>query len=89
MDMPSVAACKPVSLLLTSSSAFFKAERNASLLLPPILAQACSPVPANCTATMTTIATALADQSNCGADLALGQPSVQIAYDGLKRVAVL
>ena len=92
-QLPVIAACRPLSLLLTSSSGFFAAESNTSTLTP-IIEASCN-APSNCTTSMAALANALRlpqkcasphdlpDARSCGQDLANGQPAAQLALDGL------
>lgn len=74
-------SCTPISLLLQNSMSFFEAERSAELL-SATLDTACQAPLAICTPVMTSLASQLMEDSNCGADFRNQQPLVLQAYNG-------
>ncbi|KAK3069549.1 hypothetical protein LTR53_012017 [Teratosphaeriaceae sp. CCFEE 6253] len=74
--------CLPLSLLLQTSAGFFAASRS-PVLLARTLDATCHVDPLLCTPLMATLAASLQQDANCGADLAMGNPTVLQAYNGL------
>lgn len=79
---PTFTACAPFSLLLTTSTAFFTAERSPYSLLPYVLDASCAADSTTCTALMDTLAREIKGTGACGADLALGNPLATEALQG-------
>ena len=79
-------SCVPVSLLLQTSAAFFRAEQDPALLRETLDA-ACDAPFAECTTYLSSIATQLISSSNCGPDYTADNPLVQRAYNGLVAYA--
>jgi len=72
--IPRSQSCAPFSLLLTTSTAFFQAQRSPRGLLPYVLNASCSALEADCSATMTQLARMIQLKSTCGRDLEMGNP---------------
>ena len=79
-------SCIPVSLLLQTSAAFFRAEQDPALIKETLDA-ACDAPFAMCSTYLTSIATALTSTANCGQDYANENPLVIRAYNGLVAYA--
>ncbi|PPJ53472.1 hypothetical protein CBER1_00419 [Cercospora berteroae] len=75
------ASCLPLSLLLQTSSGFFTASRSL-VRLTTILDSTCNVDFPTCSALMASYAQEVKQTANCGADLAMGNPSVVQAYNG-------
>ena len=83
---PTFKSCIPVSLLLQTSAAFFRAEQDPALIKETLDA-ACDAPFAMCSTYLTTLATDLTSTSNCGQDYADENPLVVRAYNGLVAYA--
>ncbi|GAA5989537.1 hypothetical protein JCM10908_000521 [Rhodotorula pacifica] len=79
---PTFQSCAPFSLLLTTSTGFFQAERSPSVLLPYVLNASCSTPLETCANLMDSLAGKIKLQNTCAKDLALGNPLVAEALDG-------
>ncbi|GAA5857468.1 hypothetical protein JCM8547_009288 [Rhodosporidiobolus lusitaniae] len=79
---PTFTACAPFSLLLTTSTAFFTAERSPYSLLPYILDASCSADTSTCTSLMDSLAVRIKQNAACGADYQRGNPLVEEALAG-------
>ena len=75
-------SCIPVSLLLQNSNSFFRAQRSFTLLTQTLDA-ACNAPMAICSRLMTSLASELISNANCGADYRQQNPLVMQAYAGL------
>ncbi|GAA5972521.1 hypothetical protein JCM8115_003150 [Rhodotorula mucilaginosa] len=87
---PTFQACAPFSLLLTTSTGFFQAERSPSSLLPHVLDASCSAASLDtCTNLMDSLARKLKLQNTCAKDLSLGNPLVAEALDGFNNYRLM
>ncbi|KAL8283322.1 hypothetical protein RQP46_005732 [Phenoliferia psychrophenolica] len=86
---PTFIACAPFSLLLSTSSAFFTAEKSPTVLLPYVLDATCAPAADTCQATMDALATEVRLESTCGKDLALGNALAVEALMGFQNYALM
>ncbi|GAA6027294.1 hypothetical protein JCM8097_002567 [Rhodosporidiobolus ruineniae] len=75
-------SCAPFSLLLTTSSAFFTAERSPYSLLPYVLDASCGADSSTCSTLMDTLARQIKQSSTCGPDLDKGNPLATEALQG-------
>jgi hypothetical protein len=80
-------SCLPLSLLLSSSSAFLQVERNITQL-SRLLDASCA-APANCTTVMGLIAEQLQSADGCASDLAAGNALAAKALVGLRAYDVM
>lgn len=74
--------CTPFSLLLQTSMSFFAASKSASAVAK-VLDSSCHVVLPACTSLMSSLASELKDDSNCGEDYRRQNPIVRQAYNGL------
>lgn len=86
---PTVLECAPFSLLLTTSSAFFTAQRSPLSLLPYVLDQSCSSSNETCQALMSTLATQIRLSNTCGPDLNKRNPLVVEALEGFQNYQMM
>ncbi|KAK4703428.1 hypothetical protein P7C70_g2793, partial [Phenoliferia sp. Uapishka_3] len=82
---PTFLACAPFSLLLSTSTAFFTAEKSPSSLLPYVLNATCTPDVDICSAKMASLATQIRLPSTCGPDLALSNALAVEALMGFQN----
>ncbi|KAM0746808.1 hypothetical protein T439DRAFT_109782 [Meredithblackwellia eburnea MCA 4105] len=82
-------ACAPFSLLLSTSSAFFTAEKSPLTLLPYVLAATCAPSIDVCRAKMSQLATQIRLQNTCGTDLAQGNALAVEALAGFQNYELM
>ncbi|GAA5977604.1 hypothetical protein JCM11641_006874 [Rhodosporidiobolus odoratus] len=75
-------SCAPFSLLLTTSTAFFTAERSPHSLLPHVLDASCSADTDTCTALMDKLTKDIKQSNTCGPDLTRGNPLAVEALQG-------
>lgn len=75
-------SCVPISLMLQNSNSFFQAERSASLLASTLTAACAAPLPV-CQPLMSSLATQLISNDNCGVDYAAQNSIVSQAHAGL------
>ncbi|GAA6048279.1 hypothetical protein JCM3770_006517 [Rhodotorula araucariae] len=81
---PTFQSCAPFSLLLTTSTGFFQAERSPYGLLPYVLNASCTAPQTECLATMSSLAHTIQLKNTCGPDLALGNPLAAEALQGFQ-----
>ncbi|KIW22747.1 uncharacterized protein PV07_11013 [Cladophialophora immunda] len=74
-------SCVPVSLLLQNSNSFFRAQRSFTLLTQTLDA-ACNAPLAICSPLLSSLASQLIDNANCGEDYKQQNPLVSQAYAG-------
>ncbi|BGP55461.1 hypothetical protein JCM8202v2_003065 [Rhodotorula sphaerocarpa] len=86
---PAFQACAPFSLLLTTSTAFFRAEKSPTTLLPHILNATCSAPLDSCAGVMDALAVKIKKPNTCGKDLELGNPLVAEALDGFNSYRLM
>ncbi|KWU43078.1 hypothetical protein RHOSPDRAFT_35337 [Rhodotorula sp. JG-1b] len=86
---PTFQACAPFSLLLTTSTGFFQAERSPTSLLPHVLDASCSAPADTCINLMDSLARKLKLQNTCAKDLSLGNPLVAEALDGFNNYRLM
>ncbi|GAA5916413.1 hypothetical protein JCM8208_000910 [Rhodotorula glutinis] len=86
---PTFQSCAPFSLLLTTSSAFFKAQRSPLGLLPYVLNASCSAPQADCASTMSNLARTIKLKNTCGPDLELGNPLATEALQGFQSYPLM
>lgn len=86
---PTFRACAPFSLLLTTSTGFFQAERAPTSLLPYVLDASCSAPLETCTGLMDSLARKIKLQNTCARDWALGNPLVTEAVDGFNNYRLM
>ncbi|GAA5943919.1 hypothetical protein JCM3775_002278 [Rhodotorula graminis] len=86
---PTFQSCAPFSLLLTTSSAFFKAQRSPLGLLPYVLNASCSAPEADCASTMSNLARTIKLKNTCGPDLELGNPLATEALQGFQSYPLM
>ncbi|GAA5845745.1 hypothetical protein JCM11251_007296 [Rhodosporidiobolus azoricus] len=79
---PTFTACAPFSLLLTTSTAFFTAERSPYGLLPHVLDVSCSADSSICAPLMDGLAKQIKDSNACGPDIEKGNPLAIEAFNG-------
>ncbi|GAA6002419.1 hypothetical protein JCM10207_001110 [Rhodosporidiobolus poonsookiae] len=79
---PTFLSCAPFSLLLTTSSGFFAAERWPYSLLPYVLDASCS---STCDSLMDELAAKIRLSNTCGPDLNLGNPLAVEALQGFRN----
>lgn len=82
-------SCAPFSLLLTTSSAFFKAERCPYSLLPFILDASCAAPIVACTNLMASLDTLIRQPGTCGPDLAAGNALATQAQMGFMNYPLM
>ncbi|ORY92654.1 hypothetical protein BCR35DRAFT_298134 [Leucosporidium creatinivorum] len=82
---PDFIACAPFSLLISTSSAFFTAERSPYSLLPYVLDASCSASNATCSNLMSQLAVKIRLSNTCGPDLSKGNPLVTEALMGFQN----
>ncbi|KAK3647210.1 hypothetical protein LTR22_013871 [Elasticomyces elasticus] len=75
-------SCLPLSLLLQTSNGFFMAAKSL-VSLTQVLEATCAADFNTCSPLMASLAQQLEQESNCGADLQMQNPTVLQAYDGL------
>ncbi|KAI5369980.1 hypothetical protein Slin15195_G008580 [Septoria linicola] len=75
------ADCLPLSLLLQTSNGFFTASRS-RVRLTTTLDSTCNVDFPRCSALMAGLAQEVKQNSNCGSDLAMGNPTAVQAYNG-------
>ncbi|GAA5899351.1 hypothetical protein JCM6882_009095 [Rhodosporidiobolus microsporus] len=80
---PTFTACAPFSLLLTTSTAFFTAERSPYGLLPYVLDASCAADTTTCASLMDRLAKQIKGSNACGPDIDKGNPLAVEALDGL------
>jgi len=76
--------CYPLSLLLETSTSFFKAMQN-SIILPSVIQEMCSADAATCSSTVDHYATEIVKNSACGRDLAKGNALAVAALNGFQN----
>ncbi|BGP15983.1 hypothetical protein JCM10213v2_003976 [Rhodosporidiobolus nylandii] len=81
-------SCAPFSLLLTTSSAFFTAERSPYSLLPYVLDASCAADAVTCTDLMDSLAKEIKQSNTCGPDLNLGNPLAIEALRGFQNYRI-
>ncbi|GAA5845950.1 hypothetical protein JCM9279_004733 [Rhodotorula babjevae] len=86
---PTFQSCAPFSLLLTTSSAFFKAQRSPLGLLPYVLNASCSAPEPECASTMATLARTIKLKNTCGPDLESGNPLATEALQGFQSYSLM
>ncbi|GAA5874160.1 hypothetical protein JCM3774_006754 [Rhodotorula dairenensis] len=86
---PTFRACAPFSLLLTTSTGFFQAERAPNSLLPYVLDAFCSAPLDTCAGLMDSLARKIKLSNTCARDLALGNPLVTEAVDGFNNYRLM
>lgn len=74
LALPHSQACAPFSLLLTTSKAFFQAERSPYGLLPYVLDASCSAPTTDCSVLMSSYARQIQLKNTCAQDLERGNP---------------
>jgi len=82
---PDFIACAPFSLLLATSSAFFKAQQSPDVLLPFVMNATCTVNQTACSAIMDDYATQIRAASTCGPDLTKRNPLVVEALSGFQN----
>lgn len=78
-------SCAPLSLLLTTSNAFFTAQRSPYSLLPFVLDASCSVDNATCSALMSQLVVNIKRPNACGPDFNKGNPLVTEAVQGFQN----
>ncbi|GJN89247.1 hypothetical protein Rhopal_002226-T1 [Rhodotorula paludigena] len=81
---PTFQACAPFSLLLTTSKAFFQAQRSPQGLLPYVLDASCSAPPTDCSTLMSSYARQIQLKNTCAQDLERGNPLAVEALEGFQ-----
>ncbi|BGP24510.1 hypothetical protein JCM10295v2_003428 [Rhodotorula toruloides] len=86
---PRFKTCAPFSLLLTTSTGFFQAERAPYGLLPYVLNASCTASQEECTGLMDSLAAKIQQQNTCGPDLAKGNPLAVEALNGFRSYRLM
>ncbi|BGP61414.1 hypothetical protein NBRC10512v2_002733 [Rhodotorula toruloides] len=86
---PTFKSCAPFSLLLTTSTGFFQAERAPYGLLPYVLNASCTASQDECTGLMDSLAAKFQLQNTCGPDLAKGNPLAIEALNGFRSYRLM
>ncbi|GAA6049018.1 hypothetical protein NBRC10513_003203 [Rhodotorula toruloides] len=86
---PTFKSCAPFSLLLTTSTGFFQAERAPYGLLPYVLNASCTASQNECTGLMDSLAAKIQLQNTCGPDLAKGNPLAIEALNGFRSYRLM
>lgn len=82
-------ACAPFSLLLSTSTAFFNAEKSPNILLPYVLDATCAPSSQVCLDKMSLLATQIRLPGTCGPDLALSNALAVEALVGFQNYELM
>lgn len=80
--------CYPLSLLLETSTSFFRAMKN-DTLLPAVMDQVCAADLDTCTTKMNQLATEIQQNDRCGSDISKGNALAVSALNGFKNFPVL
>lgn len=86
---PDFIACAPFSLLLATSSAFFKAQQSPDVLLPYVMSATCAANQTRCSAVMDNYALQIKGAGTCGADLTKRNPLVVQALSGFQNYKMM
>ncbi|KAL8971889.1 MAG: hypothetical protein Q9197_003039 [Variospora fuerteventurae] len=76
-------SCVPLSLLLQNSMSFFSSTKSLTAITRTLDATCAVRDPTACTTLLSSIASQLRQDSNCGSDYRREQPLVRAAYNGL------
>ncbi len=86
---PDFIACAPFSLLLATSSAFFKAQQSPDVLLPYVMNATCGANQTTCSGVMDNYAALIKSPATCGPDLTKRNPLVVQALSGFQNYKMM